>query len=279
MWDPWLTNSVSTVCLLLPLKCLIVKDRVRPRWVVAFIFAAWVTIIAPPPPPDPSPPSPPALLPLVTCGSVLIHSAGHHGEFPGASQLLVGRARNPRGGHGRSVSGNERRPSTHNEAAGRASMSRVARLWAGPLLTRPDPSSRGCGHGCAVKREANGMTSRPKSKTTNAHECLRMLFLSYPSPPSLSPPPRHHPPKPPTHPRCLRVWDHASLAMGRREGPRYMSHLHPHPSTPPPAPPPPTTCFVTVKCCQSVVFWFFLAPCWVVRKLPAVERTTGTLVR
>lgn len=232
---------------------------------VAFIFAAWVTIIAPPPPPDPSPPSPPALLPLVTCGSVLIHSAGHHGEFPGASQLLVGRARNPRGGHGRSVSGNERRPSTHNEAAGRASMSRVARLWAGPLLTRPDPSSRGCGHGCAIKREANGMTSRPKSKTTNAHECLRMLFLSYPSPPSryltLSPPPPTPPsqtPDTPQMPACLRP---RQPCHGETGGTQIYVTLTPPPLHPPPAPPPPTTCFVTVKCCQSVVFWVFLAPC------------------
>lgn len=253
---------MSTVCLLLPLKCLIVKDRVRPRWVVAFIFAAWVTIIAPPPPPDPSPPSPPALLPLVTCGSVLIHSAGHHGEFPGASQLLVGQARNPRGGHGRSVSGNERRPSTHNEAAGRASMSRVARLWAGPLLTRPDPSSRGCGHGCAVKREANGMTSRPKSKTTNAHECLRMLFLSSPSPPSryltLSPPPDTTLPNPQHTPDACVFETTPALPWGDGRGPD-ICHTY-TPTPPPPTSPSPSHhmlchCKMLSKCCVFCFFW------------------------
>lgn len=97
-------------------------------------------------------------------------------------------------------------PSMQNEAAGRASMSHAARPWAGPLLTRPNPSSCGCGHGCAEKREASGVKLWPKPKRTNAHECLRMLFLSSSPPPSLlsHPPPPSSQPPPPPMPACLR---------------------------------------------------------------------------
>lgn len=202
--------------------------------------------------------STPPHLPSVTCGSVLIHS--HMRNFFG-SLSLAGR---PSWKALRAAVGSRRclgmnaDPRHKNEAAGRVSMSRPARLWAGP----PDPSQPLFLWLWAwLRRKTQGGERNEVPATTqtmNAHQCLRMLSLSsrlnshlpHRSHPSQTPPPR-------SPPGCLRVGEHASLAIGRRAGPRCMSHF----STPPPH--PPTTCFVTVKCCRSAgcVLLYFWPPC------------------
>lgn len=95
----------------------------------------------------------------------------------------------------------------------------------GILLTHPDPSSCGCRHGCAERGPLDtGLNHRQKwgweigisdGMHIRKHSTLQTIYLN-----ALW---MH------THAcacfPCLCVWNQTSLAMGRREGPRYMFHF------------------------------------------------------
>lgn len=184
IWDPWLTNSVSTVCLLLPLKCLIVKDRVRPCWVVAFISLHGSLLLLPRLLPlNPSAPPHPHF-PLVTCGSVLIHSAGHMGNFFGSLSFARRPSWKPSGrprSVARSVSGNERRPSTQKRSGGQSEHEPRCQGVGGASWPAPTPLPVAVGMAACKKQGGKLNEDTAIIQTMNAHECLRMLFLSSPS--------------------------------------------------------------------------------------------------
>lgn len=171
---------MSTVCLLLPLKCLIVKDRVRPRWVLVSISLHGSLLL-----PCLLLFNPFALPPTVGHVWVCAHSRCRHlGNFwepliRSSPELEALRAAAVR----RSVGIWEWTQTLDKKMKRQAEWAWAALPGCGRgLMTRPNPSSCGYGHGCDKKtRECQRNEVPAIIQKMNAHECLRMLFLSFPS--------------------------------------------------------------------------------------------------
>lgn len=235
---PWLTLcplSVSSPC-----KVSHSEGKGKACWVV--VFAAWVTIIVPP----------------FTLGSVLIHSI--RTEIQTHYQFLLYRSfSGPRAAGWWSCISTlilRMNADPENQLAGRASMSHITGCRQG-RLTHPDPSSYGCRHGCPERRQ---MEYRKRSWQIWGWEIGVLVSMDLRKPPTLQSIQLNaqwmH-----THAcacfPCLCVWDQTSLAMGRREGPRYMFHfVH--------LPPPLMLCRckISSKCCY----------CWALLKSQMVKR-------